>query len=149
MKRLFLFLIAAASTASLWASVPRAEYPRPQFQREQWCNLNGEWSFAIDNERAGEAQGWTCATSLEDKIIVPFGTRKLSFGCRTHGLHVLRLVPALCGGAVFVERQENSPQFRRGRLQVFRIYRRRACRIACRRYFVVFVRHHAVCGSRS
>ena len=72
MKRLFLFLIAAASTASLWASVPRAEYPRPQFQREQWCNLNGEWSFAIDNERAGEAQGWTCATSLEDKIIVPF-----------------------------------------------------------------------------
>lgn len=72
MKRLFLFLIAAASTVSLWASVPRAEYPRPQFQREKWSNLNGEWNFAIDNEHTGEAQGWAGATSLEDKIIVPF-----------------------------------------------------------------------------
>ena len=72
MKRLFLFLIAVASAVSLWASVPRAEYPRPQFQREQWCNLNGEWNFAIDNERTGEARGWAAATSLEDKIVVPF-----------------------------------------------------------------------------
>lgn len=72
MKRLFLFLIAAVSAAAISAAVPRSEYPRPQFQREQWCNLNGEWDFAVDNERKGLENGWTSASSLEDKIIVPF-----------------------------------------------------------------------------
>lgn len=72
MKRLFLFLIAAVSAAAISAAVPRSEYPRPQFQREQWCNLNGEWDFAMDNERKGLENGWTSASSLEDKIIVPF-----------------------------------------------------------------------------
>ncbi|UKI39177.1 MAG: beta-glucuronidase [Alistipes putredinis] len=72
MKRLFLFLIATVSAAAISAAVPRSEYPRPQFQREQWCNLNGEWDFAMDNERKGLENGWTSASSLEDKIIVPF-----------------------------------------------------------------------------
>ena len=26
--------------------VPRPEYPRPQFVRSIWFNLNGEWEFA-------------------------------------------------------------------------------------------------------
>ena len=32
------------------------EYPRPQFQREQWTNLNGLWSYAVtakDAEKPG------------------------------------------------------------------------------------------------
>ena len=57
MKRLFLFLIATVSAAAISAAVPRSEYPRPQFQREQWCNLNGEWDFAMDNERKGLENG--------------------------------------------------------------------------------------------
>jgi len=28
--------------------IPRPEHPRPQFQRESWLNLNGEWDFAFD-----------------------------------------------------------------------------------------------------
>lgn len=28
----------------------RTEYPRPNFVREQWLSLNGEWSFRFDNE---------------------------------------------------------------------------------------------------
>lgn len=24
-------------------TLPRKEYPRPQFEREQWINLNGTW----------------------------------------------------------------------------------------------------------
>ena len=24
-------------------SIPRAEHPNPQFERESWLNLNGEW----------------------------------------------------------------------------------------------------------
>ena len=29
-------------------NIPRSEYPRPQFVRDAWQNLNGEWSFEFD-----------------------------------------------------------------------------------------------------
>lgn len=29
-------------------SIPRTEYPRPQFVRENRLNLNGEWEFSFD-----------------------------------------------------------------------------------------------------
>ena len=35
-------------------NIPRAEYPRPQFVRESYINLNGEWDFEIDNAENGE-----------------------------------------------------------------------------------------------
>jgi beta-galactosidase/beta-glucuronidase len=38
--------------------VPRPEYPRPQFRRSEWVNLNGEWSFAFDDEDVGLARDW-------------------------------------------------------------------------------------------
>jgi hypothetical protein len=31
--------------------MPRPEYPRPQLRRQDWTNLNGEWSFAFDELR--------------------------------------------------------------------------------------------------
>ena len=34
-------------------SIPRAEHPNPQFERESWLNLNGEWEFEIDNSVSG------------------------------------------------------------------------------------------------
>ncbi len=34
-------------------NMPRAEHPRPQFMRENWINLNGEWEFEIDNGENG------------------------------------------------------------------------------------------------
>jgi beta-galactosidase/beta-glucuronidase len=40
------------------ASIPRAEYPRPQFIRQHWVNLNGEWEFEFDDEAVGEKRGW-------------------------------------------------------------------------------------------
>ncbi|MDQ4128139.1 MAG: glycoside hydrolase family 2, partial [Actinomycetota bacterium] len=40
------------------STTPRPEYPRPQFRREGWTNLNGEWRFAFDDEDAGLAAGW-------------------------------------------------------------------------------------------
>ena len=30
---------------------PRPEYPRPQFRRDDWINLNGTWSFEIDQRQ--------------------------------------------------------------------------------------------------
>ncbi len=60
---------------------PRPEYPRPQFRRPGWINLNGEWSFAFDDKNAGLGEGWH-RVSAEDlragvspfdrRITVPF-----------------------------------------------------------------------------
>lgn len=53
--------------------IPRPEYPRPQFVREHWMNLNGQWQFQIDNGNSGEARGLqNPGTKLTDTIMVPF-----------------------------------------------------------------------------
>ncbi len=54
-------------------AVPRADYPRPQWRREAWINLNGEWQFEIDNARSGEQRGLHAeGVALSDRILVPF-----------------------------------------------------------------------------
>ena len=53
-------------------SLPRPEYPRPQFVRESWVNLNGTWSYTFDFGKSGVAQGFTKSTGFDGKIIVPF-----------------------------------------------------------------------------
>lgn len=40
------------------SAMPRLEYPRPQFRRSRWSNLNGEWSFVFDDEDVGLRKGW-------------------------------------------------------------------------------------------
>ena len=52
--------------------IPRPEYPRPQFVREDWLNLNGEWEFAFDDANKGRELGWHYGLPLERRIIVPF-----------------------------------------------------------------------------
>lgn len=42
------------------------EYPRPQFQRDQWTNLNGLWSYAVSPKEAGKPATWA------GEILVPF-----------------------------------------------------------------------------
>ena len=53
-------------------TLPRSEYPRPQFVRDSWINLNGEWQFERDRAVSGEARQLYNAESSSDKIIVPF-----------------------------------------------------------------------------
>ena len=49
------------------------EYPRPQFKREQWLNLNGEWRFAFDDGDRGIREAWyNGENDFEQKICVPF-----------------------------------------------------------------------------
>ena len=58
---------------SIWSSVlPRQEYPRPQFERSSWINLNGKWDFEIDAANVGIEKGYCSATSFSGSIIVPF-----------------------------------------------------------------------------
>jgi beta-galactosidase/beta-glucuronidase len=52
--------------------VPRAEYPRPQFARDEWLNLNGEWEFAFDDQKSGTIQVWYDGRELPRRITVPF-----------------------------------------------------------------------------
>ncbi|MBR3928818.1 MAG: beta-galactosidase [Clostridia bacterium] len=52
--------------------LPRKEYPRPQFVRKGWMNLNGQWQFEIDHGGSGRARGMVEKDEYSGKIIVPF-----------------------------------------------------------------------------
>ncbi|MFD0712649.1 glycoside hydrolase family 2 protein [Paenibacillus sp. GCM10027626] len=55
------------------ASIPRPEYPRPQFVREHWLNLNGPWQFEIDHGCSGIQRGlYKDDVQLAQTITVPF-----------------------------------------------------------------------------
>ena len=53
-------------------NVLKKEYPRPQFERKEWINLNGEWSCSFDFSRSGDSKNWKDSTGFEQKIQVPF-----------------------------------------------------------------------------
>ncbi len=48
------------------------DYPRPQFVRTNWKNLNGTWDFAFDDRNTGEAEKWFSCFPYQHKIEVPF-----------------------------------------------------------------------------
>ena len=52
-------------------TIPRPEYPRPQFFRSEWLNLNGEWQFEIDYGDSGLERG-LLQQPFSRKIQVPF-----------------------------------------------------------------------------
>ena len=52
-------------------NTPRGEYPRPQFVRDEWLCLNGEWQFEIDAGNSGLQRGLK-ERELKERIIVPF-----------------------------------------------------------------------------
>ena len=54
------------------ADLPRSEYPRPQFEREQWVNLNGTWSYSFDFGQTGGEKDWQKSKGFDGKITVPF-----------------------------------------------------------------------------
>lgn len=54
------------------SSIPRPEYPRPQFVRENWINLNGTWEFEIDHGASGRQRGLVAKEKFDQKILVPF-----------------------------------------------------------------------------
>lgn len=57
---------------------PRAEYPRPHFDRSHtWSSLNGDWDFRADTE-----PGW------DRTITVPFAWETPASGIEAHWLPV-------------------------------------------------------------
>lgn len=55
-------------------SCPLNEYPRPQFQRDFWVNLNGEFDYAITDENI------TFPERYDGKILVPFAVESALSG---------------------------------------------------------------------
>ncbi len=51
----------------------RTEHPKPQFRRDAWMNLNGEWQFEIDRGNSGAARKlYEDSVSFDRVINVPF-----------------------------------------------------------------------------
>ena len=55
--------------------IPRSEYPRPDFQRENWLPLNGEWDFSFDEP------------IFDWKILVPFACETKLSGIHDTSFH--------------------------------------------------------------
>lgn len=68
--------------------IPRPDYPRPQLQRNEWLNLNGEWEFAFDDQRVGDKEEWfLCNQPFSRHIQVPFAFQSKLSGIGDPGFH--------------------------------------------------------------
>ncbi|MBZ0296686.1 MAG: beta-galactosidase, partial [Anaerolineae bacterium] len=64
-------------------TIPRNEYPRPQFVRPDWLCLNGEWQFEIDQGDSGLDRG-LLERDLNSSIVVPFCPESKLSGIENH-----------------------------------------------------------------
>lgn len=73
MKRCHIFLyFILLSFVTAYASLPRPEYPRPQFERAEWINLNGQWSYEFDFAKSGFERDLQATQGFDGIITVPF-----------------------------------------------------------------------------
>ena len=68
-------------------SAVRNEYPRPDFERKEWLNLNGEWEFEFDDNNIGEKEKWYETGVFHKKIIVPFCYQSKMSGIDNQDFH--------------------------------------------------------------
>ena len=71
-KTFFSTALVLASSWTAWGAVPRPEYPRPQFERGDWQNLNGEWTYEFDFGKSGMDRKLYESKGFDGKITVPF-----------------------------------------------------------------------------
>ncbi|MDR2137955.1 MAG: glycoside hydrolase family 2 [Tannerella sp.] len=75
MKKIILHLViflGMATTAHAQQQIPLPEHPRPDFERPEWQNLNGEWSFTFNRAAAEQGIGSGQLSGFDLKIQVPF-----------------------------------------------------------------------------
>lgn len=58
-------------------------YPRPQFRRDKWQSLDGQWDFAFDDNRIGIKQKWFLNHEYSQKITVPY-----AYQCKASGIDI-------------------------------------------------------------
>lgn len=62
-------------------------YPRPQFVRDNWINLNGQWNFIFDDENIGEKQKFYNNFPKSKNILVPFTYETKMSGINDETIH--------------------------------------------------------------
>jgi beta-galactosidase/beta-glucuronidase len=68
--------------------ISRPEYPRPQFVREDWLNLNGPWQFDFDDDDIGLAATWQePGHRLNGEIQAPFPFEARASGIGDPSVH--------------------------------------------------------------
>ncbi|MCF0176284.1 MAG: beta-glucuronidase [Bacteroidales bacterium] len=90
LKSIFLALVLAGAGLQAGAAVPRAEYPRPQFERGEWQNLNGEWTYALDLSSTGWERNFSESRGFDSKIVVPFAPE-----CKLSGVEYKDFIPSI------------------------------------------------------
>lgn len=69
-------------------SPEREKHPRPNFARELWQSLDGQWQFAFDDSDAGLKEGWNKpGKDLDLRIQVPFVYQSELSGIHTSDYH--------------------------------------------------------------
>jgi len=85
---LFIFLLSGC-TPEQKIDIPLSEHPRPDFKRDAWLNLNGQWDFAFDSFEVGETDKWyTNGNNFDRKITVPFSWAAPFSGVGIEDIHV-------------------------------------------------------------
>ncbi|HOQ16870.1 MAG TPA: glycoside hydrolase family 2 TIM barrel-domain containing protein [Defluviitaleaceae bacterium] len=62
-------------------------HPRPDFLRQNWMILNGNWSFDFDDHDEGEVKEWFNLPYLKQKIEVPFVYQSEASGIEDKNFH--------------------------------------------------------------
>ncbi len=65
------------------------DYPRPQFVRKEWQNLNGEWNFVFDDNDEGEINRYFNNFPINKKINVPFTYETKLSGIEDESIHYI------------------------------------------------------------
>lgn len=65
----------------------RVEYPRPQFVRSEWMNLNGKWQFEWDDKNEGWKDKYANQQKLAREINVPFVYQSKLSGIEDQAIH--------------------------------------------------------------
>lgn len=65
------------------------DYPRPQFVRKEWQNLNGEWNFIFDDNDEGEIKKYFIEFPKFNKICVPFTYETKLSGIEDESIHYI------------------------------------------------------------
>jgi len=86
-KPSILIAILAITLSVQAQDIPLPEHPRPDFQRYNWINLNGPWSFSFDSLDVGMDQKWYDDPSFDFEILVPF-----PWGSRLSGIENLAAI---------------------------------------------------------
>jgi len=72
-RQILLILLFIQHSYTITGQIPLPEHPRPDFERQEWINLNGPWDFTFNQPPEEGDSIWHNGFMTSDKqILVPF-----------------------------------------------------------------------------